>query len=279
MGGAGLSRAAEQPDTTTLSPSAIRGLGPTLFVWGGWLLMLVVALGFVHRYAVRAPTSDDLFLLVPPLTGHQPITLPFLLTPVNEHRLPLVTAILLGAGWLTKGSFHVENYLNVLVLAGLAAALILTARHVRGSLSFSDAFFPIALLHLGHFDAFVGPRINLNHVLSTGLIGLALAMLVWDRGPLTAGRAWTMGGVLLCLPLSAANGLPFVLVSVLWFVYAAWLARGQGGTGLSLLGPAAMLALLVGLYGFGYTRPAHHPAPPSLMDVGRAAARASVSGT
>ena len=254
-----------------MASSATAGVGvpfrlrSLLFVWASWLLLLVVALTFVQRYGVRAPVGEDWLLWIPVLSGMRPANLELLWAQVNEHRVPLIKAVLLPLAWLTNGTFHVENYLNVIVLAGAAVVLMITACRLRGRYRFSDAFFPLALLQLGHFEVFLG-RMMLNHVLSTALIGLVLAMLARHRGELSQGRAWLLGGLLSCLPLSGANGLPLVLACMLWFVYAAWRGpRGspaeRGRLRLSLLGPPMALALLVGLYFAGYKRPASHPPP------------------
>lgn len=264
-------------------PGAVRAAARSrfavpFFVWTTWLLMSGIALTFVRRLAPRAPFGDDWTLLMPPLIGLHPVTPGLLWAQSNEHRVPLIKAILLPLVWATNGRFVVENYLNVLVLAGVAAVLILTARRLRGAYRVTDAFFPLALLHMGHYELlFI--RMTLSHVLSTALVGLVLAFLASHRGELSLRRAWLLGGLMLCLPLTGANGLPVVLAGVAWLVYVAWDGRrggpaGAGRVRLSLLGPAAAATLLVGLYFVNFRLNPSHPPPPSLRALLRTGAQA-----
>ena len=249
-----------------------------LFVWATWLLMTGAVLWFVHRFASRAPTGDDWTILIPPLTGMYELTPRMLWAQANEHRLPLIKVILVPLGRLTHGAFVVENYINALVLSGLAATLIATARRLRGAYRVTDLFFPLALLHFGHYEVLLG-RMNLNHVLSGGLAGLVLVVLASQHGPLTPRQAWLPGGVMLALPLCGANGLPVVVAGVAWLAYAAWDARRDGPAGgiarpLALLAPALTATALVGFYFVDYKRVVGHPTPPSLGAVLHTSAQA-----
>ena len=243
-----------------------------LVVWATWLVMTGGALGFVHRFAPRVPTWDSWALLIPTLAGMHDPTPQLLWAQSNEHRLPLVNAILLPLGWLTGGALWIESYLIVLVLAGLAAALLRLGRRLRGAYRVTDVFLPLVVLNVGPHEIFL-LRMTLGHVLPAVLAGLVLAVLASDRGALTLRRAWLLGGLLLALPLCGANGLPLVVAGVAWLVYAAWDARRENPAGpirgqLALLGPALAAALLVGLYFVGFVFPHDkHPAGPNLRAV------------
>src|SRR5438309_3316190 len=54
---------------------------------------------------------------------------------------------------ISGGDFRIGMVANTLMLAGLCLAMILTARRIRGGQTrLADAFFPLALLHLGHWE-------------------------------------------------------------------------------------------------------------------------------
>jgi hypothetical protein len=241
-----------------------------LFVWTVWLALFIVAVAFVERYAMRLPCGDDWTVFIPKLTGKKSVTLASLWHQDNEHRLPLIQLILLPIHYLTQGLFRVENFLNVGVLAGLAAMLIVAVRRLRGRQSYSDVFFPLALLHLGHFEVFMA-RLTLNHVLSAVLTGVVLLLLATQRGVLRAKRACLLAVPLLCLPLCGANGLPVVVLMALWLVVGArWGALPPGTTWGRLrlvhLGLAGLCLALVGLYFVDFHSPRHHPPPSSVAN-------------
>src|SRR5690606_31545168 len=89
--------------TGTIAPS--RGAVPVrpartsrrapLVVWSTWALMLAGALWFLGRYGSNVPSWDG-WDMVPTLTGHQPVTLDWLWSQHNEHRVPVPRLLLLG---------------------------------------------------------------------------------------------------------------------------------------------------------------------------------------
>src|SRR5215470_13424327 len=61
---------------------------PSLFVWTIWVLMLGASLAFIWKYGSNVPSWDG-WDMVPTLTGEQPITVSWLWSQHNEHRVPL----------------------------------------------------------------------------------------------------------------------------------------------------------------------------------------------
>ena len=94
-------------------------------VWATWAAMLLVALACIVRYGRNIPLAED-WLLVPPMTGHEPHLGSWLWAQNNEHRLPLPRLVLLGLLVATR-DFRAGMVLNVVSLAALAAAMIFTA--------------------------------------------------------------------------------------------------------------------------------------------------------
>src|SRR5438105_8162010 len=59
------------------------------------VVMSLAILGFVYLYGANVPYLDD-WDIVPALTGNQAVTLRWLWSQHNEHRLPLPRLLLLG---------------------------------------------------------------------------------------------------------------------------------------------------------------------------------------
>jgi hypothetical protein len=151
------------------------------------------------------------------------------------------------------------------MLGALSLAMILTARRLRGGRTrLADAFFPLALLHLGHWENLVWGW-EIQFVISTMLVCVWLLIIVRERWPLPPRIAVTAGLTLVLLPLSGANGLLFTPFVALWLsagllvhrhdMTARWIAPFQ---------IACLIAsiVLIGLYFIGYVRPAWGPPNP-----------------
>ncbi|HEY2895949.1 MAG TPA: hypothetical protein VGJ12_02345, partial [Gemmatimonadaceae bacterium] len=240
------------------------------FVWAVWALMTLVALACIVRYGRNIPLAED-WLMVPPMTGHEPHLASWLWAQNNEHRLPLPRLILLGVLSATH-DFRAGMVLNVLSLAALAAAMILTARWLRNGVTrASDAFFPLALLHLGDWENLVWAW-QFQFVSSAVLICALMLAVARQRGAPTMRQTIVAGLSLVLLPLTGASGLVFALALAPW---AAWVgtvqlraarAAGESGTrGALLLGSAIAAPLLVGVYFIGYVRPWWNPPNPGRL--------------
>jgi hypothetical protein len=187
-----------------------------LALWAG---MVSVVIGCIAVYGRNVPLAED-WDMVPALIGQEPNLLEWLWAQNNEHRLPLQKAVYLVLLKASGGDFRIGMIANTLMLGGLSLAMILTARRLRGGRTrVADAFFPLALLHLGHWENMVWGW-QLQFVISTVLVCIWLLVIVRERLPLRPKIAVTAGLTVMLLPLSGANGLlltPFV---------ALWLAAG-----------------------------------------------------
>jgi hypothetical protein len=237
--------------------------GARAFVWSVWLVMILVALACLAKYGRSVPFSED-WLLVPPLTGNEPNLMNWLWAQNNEHRIPFPRLILLGLLKATHGDFRAGMLFNIIVLGALSLAMIRVARHVRGGrTSFADAFFPIALLHLGNWENLFWSW-QITQIIPMVLTCVILLTLTRSRTLATPGAAVLAGISLVLLPLSGANGLIFVPLIALWLGYCGvlqWRAKRakeeRWWIGGFLLGSAAIAIFLTGLYFVGYERPPH----------------------
>lgn len=243
-----------------------------LFVWGTWAGMFLVALAAVVIYGRNIPFAEDWFL-VPPLTGNEPSLFAWIGTQNSEHLVPLPKAILLLLLTLSGGDFRVGMVYNTLLLGTLAGGMILVARHLRGGrISVTDAFFPIVLLHIGHWDNLLWSW-QITFVLSTAITSILLLMLVvWREGPTTPVAAIAAAMCLVSLPLSGGNGTIVAPAFALWSLYCGLLRVSHEAsptenriTGVILISSAALALLIVMLYLSGYQRPTWYPASPSFL--------------
>lgn len=196
-----------------------------VFVWLVWAVTLASTLVAIARHGRNIPFEED-WLMVGPMTGHEPDLLRWLWTQNSEHRLPLPRLVNLGLLRAT-GDFRSTMVFDALALAAVAAAMILVARALRGArTSMADAFFPLLLLHLGHWDNLVWGW-QIQFVLPTVLVCILLLIIV--ARPMLPAHGATVAGALalIGLPLSGANGLVLTPPLAGWFVYVAWTARQE----------------------------------------------------
>src|SRR5205823_7697466 len=214
-------------------------LGAAVFVWTLWAVMTAAAAYYVTACATNVPHWDE-WVLVPLVTGREPLDVETLWQSVNEHRLPLIKLTLVGLVRAT-GDFRSQAWLNLALLSATAAGLVLAASHLRGRVAYSDAFFPVVLLHWGHFELYTG-QITLNHTLASVLQLVVLAAVVLRPGGLNRAALAAVALCLVALPLCGANGLPVVLTAAAWLGWAAVWAWGEGRRGWALAHLAAAAA-------------------------------------
>ena len=241
-----------------------------LFVWSVLAIMLLADLFILVHSARIFPLNED-WWLVPVLTGHEPSLTSWLWVQNSEHRIPFPRVILLALLKAGHGDVRVGMLFNILVLGALAFAMIRVARTVRGGrTSFADAFFPVALLHLGHSEnLFWGWQ--LTQVVPTVLTCIILLVLVGNR-TVTTPRAAVIGGIaLVLLPLSGSHALLFAPPLSLWFGYCGLVHRratdvpdrSRWVRGF-LLGSAAVALAITVLHALTYQRPSWLPPDPSV---------------
>ncbi len=234
------------------------------FVWAVWAVMLGSVLAAIALDGRNIPFEED-WLMVAAMTGHEPDVPGWLWSQNSEHRLPLprlVNLLLLRA----TGDFRAAMVFDTLTLGAVAAGMILAARGLRGRASATDAFFPLVLLHLGHWDNLVWGW-QIQFVLPTVLAGALLLVVVGHPTLATPGAALAGALALVSLPLSGANGLVLAPPLAGWFAYRAWLGRREADASRRLTvwlpaGAASLTLLLCAAYFVGYaSSPWNAPSP------------------
>ncbi|MFL5576903.1 MAG: hypothetical protein ACJ79S_13135, partial [Gemmatimonadaceae bacterium] len=240
----------------------------TIFVWSVWAALLLVVLVCIARYGHDVPLAED-WLMVAPLTGHEPSVARWLWAQNNEHRVPLPKLVYLGVLELAGGDFRAGMVVNTLIAALVAAAMMRTARRLRGGrTSYADAFFPATMLHLGHWENLVWGW-QLQFVLSAALT-CTLLLVVVRAAPTAPGARDSLvaAAALVLLPLSGANGLIFAVAMAPWAAYAG-AREARGGVtpgarraGRALVGAVGVALVLVGVYFIDWYSPPWNPPNP-----------------
>lgn len=228
-------------------------------VWGALAVMTLVVLGHIARYSVNVPLSED-WNMVPALTGDEPDLWAWVWSQNNEHRLPVARLIYLGLLHLTR-DFRSGMVIDVLLLAALAAGLIGLARRLRGRTAVVDAFFPVALLHLGHWENLLWSW-QMQFVLVTAVIGALLLLLVRSDVPVSVGNVSLLGGALVFLPLGGGSALPMVPAALAGLLAVVWLPRASRRSRRIALGASALTVALVGVYFVGWQAATWFPDNP-----------------
>jgi hypothetical protein len=241
-----------------------------IFVGVVWLLMILVAFNFMVHYSSRVPLAED-WLMVAPLVGKEPDLLRWVWSQVNEHRIPFPRLIYLVLLQLTNGDFRVGGFFNLGLLGTLSLAMVWVARQLRGGQThFTDAFFPLIWLHLGHSaNLLMGWQVT--QVIPTCLIGVLLLFFVGQKTFATPVVAVFSGIILMLLPLCGINGLFYVPFLAFWLSYCAILhwyrVKTNGGPrwiSKFLVGSTVIVLSLTALYFVGYQRAYWNPPSPSL---------------
>jgi uncharacterized membrane protein len=248
-----------------MTPHQVKAFRAATLVWLVWAGTLASILVSIARDGRNIPFEED-WLMVGPMTGHEPDLPGWLWSQNSEHRLPLPRLINLTL-LRTTGDFRSTMVFDALALAAVAAGMILVARALRGGrTSAADGFFPLLLLQLGNWDNLVWGW-QIQFVLPTVLACVLLLVIVARPTLPTRGGAAAASLALIGLPLSGANGLVFTPTLAAWLAYATWARRRDPTAGRGAIdwlpAAAAFLALLLCvLYFIGYQpSPWNQPSP------------------
>lgn len=237
-----------------------RGRVAGAFVVAVWLVMTATDLVWVGRYGLPVPFIDE-WWMVPTVTGRETADWRWAWRPHNEHRFVIARPLLLGLYRLAGMDFRAAVYVNVLLLSALAAAMVCAAAAVRGRPAFSDAFFPLTLLHFGQSENLIWSW-QLVYLISVAVIGAFLVVIARAGDRLRGPWALAAALCLTALPLCGGMGLAFAPALWLWVVWrstASW-RTGRRRDACVLAGAAAVAAALGLLYFIDYRWPDVVPA-------------------
>jgi hypothetical protein len=115
------------------------------------LLLLLAALWFSFTHASPLPYGDE-YELTPVLTGHQPLSLTYLLSRHNEHRLPLSRLALHAVLPMVGYDFRYAAMALPLCLGAAALGLAAALARARGHWLWSDNVPALLLLSFGNAE-------------------------------------------------------------------------------------------------------------------------------
>jgi len=249
------------PDANASDPRAARAdtseAGARWFVWAFWLAMTCAAFAFVARYGPQVPLGDD-YAIVPVWTGDRSLTLAWLWSTHNEHRLPIPRFVLWAAFRLSGGEVRAGMFVTTGCLSIAAAVLISAARRARGAALETDALFALLLLHVGHWNNLLWSW-QVQFGLSTLLIALLAGRFLGRSEPSNAQLQVSTGTALALLPLCGANGLAMAPGLALWLMLWGLSAWRRGDRAFAL---RVGLALLPGLVVLGALMLSERPQSP-----------------
>lgn len=239
-----------EPNRDSSSRSAV-----ACIVWIVWAAMTAAALGYVAWFGSDVPYWDE-WNMVDVITGAQPVTLQWLWSPHNGHRILFPRLVLLGLYKLSGADFRVGMYFNVAVLAAVAAALIWASARMRGGrISVTDTVFPLLLLQWGHYENLLWSW-QVTQVLPVAVTCAVLAVIAaYGLAPNPGTAALAAAGVM-TLPISGVPGLAYAPALAGWVIAAGGVAFRQGrrAPAAALWAAAVLAATLVILYFRGYPR-------------------------
>ncbi len=239
-------------------------------VWGAWAGLTAASLALIVAFGSNAPYLDG-WDMVPTLTGEQPVTLEWLWSQHNEHRVPLPRLVLLAVNAVAV-DFRIAMVLDQLAMAGLALLLLRALQRARGGLRLTDVVVPLLLLNPAQAVNVLWSW-QVQFYASTLLVGLVLVTIVragdGERDVRPARAALLAGLATVLLPLCGGNGVALVPPLAAW---VAWVglrhrdasARGERLAARAALGLATAAVLLTGLYFVGYEPVPYHTRNPGV---------------
>src|SRR5438552_8104011 len=103
------------PVSDALNATAFKSRSVAWFVALLTVVMALAMLVFVYQYAHSVPFFGDWFF-IPALTGHVPITLQWLWSQHNDHRMPITKLLLLGLYRISGGDLRAGMYFSAAAL-------------------------------------------------------------------------------------------------------------------------------------------------------------------
>jgi len=233
---------------------ATKGGAARWIVWSTWAAMTIAALWYVWRFGSDVPFWDE-WNFVDPLTKTKPVTLQWLWSVHNGHRLPLPRLVLLALYRISGADFRVGIYFNVIGLAAAAAVLIWASGRMRGGkASVADAFFPLLLLNWGHYENLLWSVQVIQVLPIICVCGLLAIIAAYGFAPIASAAALASVGII-TLPLSGVAGLAYAPILAGWLAMVGLVAyrAGRLGNATAIWIAAAVTLILIGLYFHGYT--------------------------
>jgi hypothetical protein len=215
--------------------------------------MTLAAFLFVLLLGSNAPRVDE-WEFIPALLGEEPVWA-WIWAPLNEHRMPLPRFVYYWLFQLTH-DFRAGMVLQVVLLSALARGLMTLAAGLRGGPDWVDLFFPLSLLHFGHWENII-MSYQLCFVLFCSLVTAMVVVAVRTRRETVFRSGLLVSLLLLLAAMTGGAGIILIPPVGAWLVYLAVLLWRSGRTGRAavLLAPVSLVAVYLGVYLALYEKP------------------------
>lgn len=238
-------------------PSERQDRAALLFVVLVSLAMTWGAIAFIYTFGWDFPLQDDLEygLVAGP---DRSLSWRWVWSPHMEHRIPLARLLLLPLLRLTH-DFRSGMVAEVVLLALVTFGAVATARRLRGSTRYTDAVFPLLLLHTGNAENLLMAH-QLSLMLPVALTCTILFLALSERELPTGGRLAALAACVLALPLNGGHGLVQMPVWIAWLGGFGLVRVLRGGPterrwGGLMLAVAGLGVAEMALYFVGYESP------------------------
>jgi hypothetical protein len=228
-------------------------------VSGTWLLSIAVCVGFISRYGLSTPYWDD-WNLVPYAAGRVPISLQWLWSFQQDHRIPLPKLAFVSLYRIGQADVRVIMLGNVAILAAAALLALLVLRRRGGGLRLTDAVIPLTLVGIANYANLVSAN-QVQYISSIGLFCVIAYVVLKSADWFTLGSVALVGVCAVALPLTGSTGLALAVPIVVLLPLAAWRNRnscepGARPTRWLALGVSTALVATIGAYNVFASRPA-----------------------
>ena len=208
------------------TPAKARRLGQILL--GITAVSAILQLAYVLVFTHNQPWADE-WEFIPTLCGQESVG-KYLWAQHNEHRMPLPRGIWLALFHLTH-DFRAGAILQVAIYSALAFAGLRWAAELRGEPSWTDLFFPLSLLHVGHSENLLMGYQLCFAFACLFVIGLArLAMRAKPENRIRTAFFASILSAALCL--CGGFGAVFSLPAMVWIWYLTLVPLSPGGSGV-----------------------------------------------
>lgn len=201
--------------------------GPAL---AGWVLTVLLAVGgfvFVHGNRANIPLGDEI-LWLPYITGEQRVTLQWLWSQHNDHRLLIPRLLYIGLWHLRPHSFKLAMYFGFVCLVLATVVMLVVSMRLRSKPSYFDCLFPLLFLNPGNAENFLSGYNSVCNILTVTAV-VALIGLVMVDGELQSRLARFFAiGTVVCLPVITGTGTLLALPASIALAYAGVLAFRKG---------------------------------------------------
>ncbi len=214
------------------------------FVLGVWAVFSIAGFLLIARYGTNIPKRDDCGWIA--LVASNPLS--SIVWHQIEFRCPAWVSAVWGLWHFSPGDLRLSMLIGFSVLSLECLALVFVARWARGRSVYSDSFFPLVLLHLGHAVNFLWWE-QAYSVATFGALALIISLFslrTWHR------RSWTVvcaTVVIVLFSLSAFSpklASPVLAVALLLVGISQFRDRDQTASGRAIVAMIGGAAVLVG---------------------------------